>query len=160
MTKNSCSSQITDNLNLTMKILNSSQNSLYSMTFLTSVIIIFVTDTHFSCSVFILSQNIEFMHRFWFESCSCEIVSWNRIKQNLLNPVGIIQNWITWLNKVMQSIIIRWYQPPYMFSPHAQITLLSFSSDLFLVLPSSEGVLVKQTWNKKVNVVFMAKSMI
>ena len=50
MTKNSCSSQITDSLNLVMKILKSSNNSLYSVTFLTSVIIIFVTDTHFSCS--------------------------------------------------------------------------------------------------------------
>ena len=50
MTINSCSSQITDSLNFLTKILKSSQNSRYSMTFLTSIIIIFVTDTYFSCS--------------------------------------------------------------------------------------------------------------
>ena len=50
MTKNLCSSQITDDLNFLTKILKSSQNSRYSMTILTSVIIIFVTNTHFSCS--------------------------------------------------------------------------------------------------------------
>ena len=50
MTKNLCSSQITDDLNLLTKILKSSQNSRYSMTILTSVIIIFVTNIHFSCS--------------------------------------------------------------------------------------------------------------
>ena len=136
MTKNLCSSQITDDLNFLTKILKSSQNSRYSMTILTFVIIIFVTDTHFSCSVFILSQNIEFMHRFWFESCSCEIVSWNRIKQNLLNPVGINQNNVT---KSSDAINHHQVIPASLCSvyTHAQITSLSsFSSfDLFLVLP-------------------------